>query len=89
MASAGYPESYKKGFPISAAPEVIDKIYFAGAVEKDGKLLTSGGRVLGVTEIADTLENAIAKAYDSVKKIDFENAFYRKDIGKRALSARK
>ncbi|MBP5193720.1 MAG: phosphoribosylamine--glycine ligase [Clostridia bacterium] len=85
MASKGYPESYEKGYEIFVPPEISDRVYFAGAAEKNGKLVSSGGRVLGVTEVANTLGDAIKKAYDSVEKIRFENAFYRKDIGKRAL----
>ena len=86
MASAGYPESYEKGFEITL-PENDDLIYIAGAKEADGKLLTNGGRVLGVTELADTLHEAIAKSYESVKTVKFDNAFYRNDIGKKALEA--
>ena len=83
MASKGYPQSYEKGFEITM-PE--DKnIYVAGATLKDGKLLTNCGRVLGVTEIGDTLADAIAKSYETVKSVSFDNAFYRKDIGKKAL----
>lgn len=83
MASEGYPQSYEKGFEITM-PE--DKnIYVAGATLKDGKLLTNGGRVLGVTEIGDTLADAIEKSYETVKSVSFGNAFYRKDIGKKAL----
>ena len=86
MASAGYPESYEKGFEITLS-ENDDLIFIAGAKEADGKLLTNGGRVLGVTEIADTLPEAIAKSYESVKTVKFDNAFYRNDIGKKALEA--
>ena len=86
MASAGYPESYEKGFEITL-PENDDLIFIAGAKEADGKLLTNGGRVLGVTELADTLPEAIAKSYESVKTVKFDNAFYRNDIGKKALEA--
>ena len=86
MASAGYPESYEKGFEITL-PENDDLIFIAGAKAADGKLLTNGGRVLGVTEIADTLPEAIAKSYESVKTVKFDNAFYRNDIGKKALEA--
>ncbi len=85
MASKGYPVKYEKGFPITM-PE--DKnIYVAGAALKDGKLVTSGGRVLGVTETAPTLKEAVEKAYETVSKVSFENAYFRKDIGKRALMA--
>ena len=86
MASDGYPSSYKKGYEITIPDELSDSVYVAGAVEKEGKLLTNGGRVLGVTAIADSLEEAIECAYGKVKNISFENAYYRKDIGKRALA---
>ena len=86
MASAGYPESYEKGFEITL-PTDDSLIFVAGAKEADGKLLTNGGRVLGVTEIADTLPAAIAKSYETVKTVKFDNAFYRNDIGKKALAA--
>ncbi|MBE6543166.1 MAG: phosphoribosylamine--glycine ligase [Ruminococcaceae bacterium] len=85
MASKGYPLSYQKGYEINIPEEINDKVYVAGAALKDGKLLTSGGRVLGVTAIAPTLEEAIEKSYGFVSEISFENAFYRKDIGKKAL----
>ena len=63
-------------------------IYVAGAkLSEDGKLLTNGGRVLGVTETGDSLKEAIEKAYETVKTVNFANAYYRKDIGKRALEA--
>ena len=86
MASAGYPQSYEKGFPITL-PEKDQLIFVAGAKKEDGKLPTSGGRVLGVTEIADSLPEAIAKSYEAVKTVKFDNAFYRNDIGKKALAA--
>lgn len=85
MASSGYPLSYEKGFSITMP---VDKnIYVAGAKLEGNNLVTNGGRVLGVTEKGRTLEEAIAKAYDTVGKVDFENAFYRKDIGAKALKA--
>ena len=62
-------------------------MFVAGATLKDGKLYTNGGRVLGVTAIDKDLKGAIEKAYEKVEKIHFGNAFYRKDIGKRALKA--
>ena len=83
MASNGYPESYEKGFEITM-PEG-ELIYVAGAVEKDGKLLTSGGRVLGVTATAPDLKEAVKKAYALTEKVHFENAYKRNDIGKKAL----
>ena len=86
MASEGYPKSYEKGFEITM-PADDSGIFVAGAKLEDGKLLTNGGRVLGVTEIAETLDKAIEKSYATVKKVSFKNAFYRKDIGKKALAA--
>ncbi len=88
MASNGYPAHYEKGFEISIPSEISSHVYVAGASLKEGKLLTNGGRVLGVTDTADTLEEAIKKSYSLVEKIHFENAFYRHDIGKRALMAK-
>ena len=85
MASAGYPEKYQSGFEITIPPELDSKVYVAGARLADGKLLSAGGRVLGVIGSADTLGDAIALAYKNVNKITFENAFYRSDIGKRAI----
>ena len=85
MASNGYPQSYEKGFEITMPAD--KNIYVAGAKLAEGKLLTNGGRVLGVTETADTLEAAIAKAYETVKTVSFENAYFRTDIGARALMA--
>ena len=88
MASNGYPEKYEKGYEIHIPAEVLDNVYVAGANIKDGNLLTSGGRVLGVTAVADTLEGAIESAYANTEKISFGNAFYRRDIGQRALKAK-
>ncbi len=89
MASKGYPEHYEKGFEITVDDGINANVFVAGATLKDGKLLTSGGRVLGVTATADDLKSAVQKAYQEVEKVHFDNAFYRKDIGKRALSALK
>ena len=83
MASDGYPQKYQTGFEITMPAD--KNIYVAGAKLDGGKLLTAGGRVLGVTETADTLENAVKKAYETVGTVHFENAYYRKDIGKKAL----
>ena len=88
MVSKGYPTHYEKGFALSIPEVISDTVYVAGAANKDGTLVTNGGRVLGATAVADTLENAIDRAYAMVKQIHFENAYYRKDIGKRALSAK-
>ncbi|MBR4537719.1 MAG: phosphoribosylamine--glycine ligase [Clostridia bacterium] len=87
MASKGYPQHYEKGFPITLTPDT-DEIttYVAGAkLGEKGELLTNGGRVLGVTATADDLKTAIEKAYDAVEKTHFENAFFRRDIGQRAM----
>ena len=88
MASKGYPEKYDKGFEMTIPSAISDKVYVAGAALSDGKLLTNGGRVLGATEIADTLESAIEGAYKLVSEISFEGAYYRRDIGAKALRAR-
>jgi len=85
MASDGYPSKYETGFEIKMPTD--KNIYVAGAKTEDGKLLTAGGRVLGVTETAPTLEEAIKAAYETVKTVSFENAYYRNDIGQRALKA--
>lgn len=87
MASDGYPVSYKKGYEITIPEEIFDSVYVAGATQKDGKLYTSGGRVLGVTSVASTLKEAIDSSYKKVKEISFENAYYRHDIGQKALKA--
>lgn len=92
MASGGYPKSYPKGIEITGLTDgQLDgvTVYHAGTAVKGGKLVTSGGRVLGVTALGNTLEEALEKSYDAVNKIHFENAHYRKDIGQRALNALK
>ena len=86
MASEGYPGKYETGYEITL-PADSSRIFVAGAKIKDGKLVTGGGRVLGVTEVADTLAEAVDKAYETVKTVSFANAYYRKDIGKKALAA--
>ena len=90
LASDGYPKKYETGFAITM-PELgaNEDIYVAGARLADGKLLTSGGRVLGAVATADTLKEAIAHAYAVADKIHFENAYMRRDIGQRALMALK
>ena len=86
-ASDGYPESYEKGFPLEIPEEIEGSTFIAGAVAEGDKLLTNGGRVLGCTAIADNLQDAINEAYKKIEQVDFQNKFYRKDIGKRALEA--
>jgi phosphoribosylamine--glycine ligase len=87
MASNGYPESYDKGFEITQDGAIDGEIFVAGAKLQDGRLLTNGGRVLGVVATADSLTGAIDKAYAQVEKVHFDNAYYRHDIGARALRA--
>ena len=88
MASKGYPQSYEKGFAITIDEEVKDSVYVAGAVLDGDTLRTSGGRVLGVTAVGACLNCAIDGAYEKVKKVSFDNAFYRNDIGKKAKEAK-
>ncbi len=88
IASEGYPVKYEKGYEITIPEEVEDNVYVAGAKLENGKLLTNGGRVLGVTKIADTLEQAIALSYNAVEKVCFGNAYYRHDIGQKALKCK-
>ena len=86
MASKGYPVSYEKGFEMNIPEGVEGNVYVAGASLKDGKLLTNGGRVLGVTAVEDNLKGAVKASYELVKQISFDNAFYRNDIGAKALA---
>ena len=88
MASKGYPAHYEKGFEITCEEDVKNDIYFAGAKLDGDKLLTSGGRVLGVTSVGGCLKCAIKASYEKVNKIHFDNSFYRHDIGARALKAK-
>ncbi|MBP3377189.1 MAG: phosphoribosylamine--glycine ligase [Clostridia bacterium] len=87
MASEGYPQSYAKGFEMNIPAEIEDKVYIAGAKLEGEKLLTNGGRVLGVTATCDSLGDAIKASYAMVEQISFENAYYRHDIGARAMAA--
>ena len=89
LASKGYPVSYEKGYEITIPAEVLLHVFVAGAVLKDGKLVTSGGRVLGVTAVADTLQEAVKEAYGLADRITFGNKYCRRDIGTRALNANK
>lgn len=90
IASGGYPKSYPKGLEITGLENGQAEgvtVYHAGTAIKDGKLVTAGGRVLGVTALGNDLQQALDKAYSAVDKIDFENKHFRKDIGQRALKA--
>lgn len=89
MASSGYPENYEKGFEIHMDADIDGEVYVAGAKLEGEKLVTSGGRVLSVVATAESLPAAIEKAYAQVPKVRFQNAFYRRDIGRRALQAGK
>lgn len=81
LASGGYPEAYNKGYEITGIDKVDNMVFVAGAKAEDGKLLTSGGRVLNVVAVGDNLEDARAKAYADAEKIDFTGKYCRKDIG--------
>ncbi len=82
MASGGYPGSYPKGLPIDGLDEVQGVVVFhAGTAKQDGKYVTAGGRVLGVTALGRDIAAAREKAYGEVRKIRFEGAQYRTDIG--------
>ena len=89
LASKGYPEKYDKGFPIKLPEKYDGEIYVAGAKLDNGKLLTNGGRVLGAVAKGESLEIAIERAYALADRIEFDNKYCRRDIGKRALAANK
>lgn len=86
-ASGGYPKSYPKGLPIDGIEEAEAvegvTVYHAGTKRREGRLVTAGGRVLGVTAKAGTLEEALGRAYEGIAKIRFDGMFYRHDIGKK------
>jgi phosphoribosylamine--glycine ligase len=88
MAAGGYPESYGKGDPISGLPDQERedlKVFHAGTSLKDDQVVTSGGRVLCATALGDTVSEAQKKAYDLVEQINWNNVYYRTDIGYRAV----
>ena len=88
LASRGYPESYPKGDEISGLDLMYDDAYVfhAGTRKQNKKIITNGGRVLGVTALGNTLESAIKSAYNASEKIFWENKYSRTDIGKKGLS---
>ena len=88
-ASAGYPESYQKGYKLTMSARAAQHTYVAGAKLEDGKLITSGGRVTGTTAVRGSLENAIKAAYRLSAGVKFKNAYCRSDIGQKALLAKK
>lgn len=81
VASGGYPKEYKKGYEINGIDKINDLVFIAGANEKDGKLYTNGGRVLNIVALGNTLDEARKKVYSEIENIDFEDKYYRKDIG--------
>ena len=87
--SAGYPGSYKSGLPITGLSEAAQvpcvQVFHSGTAQVDGQIVTSGGRVLGVTAQGDSLEQALSRAYDAMGQIRFDGIYYRRDIGHRAL----
>ena len=89
LASEGYPEHYEKGYPLVIPEEIRENIFVAGAALKDGVLVTNGGRVVGCTAVSATLESAVHDAYELASRVEFYNAYCRKDIGQRALAAQK
>ena len=87
MASKGYPESYEKGYKMDIPECLSNNVFVAGAKFSDGEIVTNGGRVLGAVAVEETLDKAIKTAYSYVDKIHFDNAYFRKDIGAKALKA--
>lgn len=90
VASEGYPASYKTGYPITfgtlaSKPNYV--LFHAGTKKQDGKLITAGGRVFGLTGIGNNLVEAMVTAYDAVGEISFTDSYYRKDIGQKGLNA--
>ena len=88
MCSGGYPEKYGKGFPIEGLDKINDpdvQVFHAGTQKVDDRYITKGGRVLNVTARGETLQEAQDKAYQICEKIHWEDSFYRKDIGYKAL----
>ncbi|MGH9563525.1 MAG: phosphoribosylglycinamide synthetase C domain-containing protein, partial [Terracidiphilus sp.] len=87
-----YKDSYKSGLPITGLPAAAQvpgvEVFHAGTSLKDGRILTAGGRVLGVTAAADTLADALARAYQAMAEIGFEGMYFRRDIGHRALKSK-
>lgn len=91
LASGGYPGKFESGFEIKGLDGVTDKntiIFHAGTKNENGKIVTSGGRVLGITAIGSDIKGAIDKVYSEIKRISFNNMHYRKDIGWRALNGK-
>jgi phosphoribosylamine--glycine ligase len=90
--SGGYPGSYKNGLPITGLAAAVQvpgvQVFHAGTAQVGGQIVTAGGRVLGVTAAADSLDQALARAYQAMAEISFERLYYRRDIGPRALKGK-
>ncbi len=89
LCSGGYPDTYEKGFPITGIEEAEKipgvMVFHAGVTLTNGKIVTSGGRVLGVSAVGDTLKEALSRAYEATGKIHFEGMYFRRDIGAKAF----
>ena len=82
LVSGGYPQAYKKGIEINGIEDVEDSIvYHAGTQLKEGKILTNGGRVMAITSFGSDFREGLSKSYQNIKNINFDNMYYRKDIG--------
>jgi phosphoribosylamine---glycine ligase len=92
LASGGYPGKYRKGVPITGVEEANRlenvQVFHAGTAIQDGRLVTAGGRVLSVAARGETLQEAVARAYDAAAYISFEGMHYRRDIAHRGLRAK-
>lgn len=90
LAAGGYPGSYQKGMVIEGLDRLTQEVlvFHAGTTRRDGRIVTNGGRVLGVTALGDTIQTAIDRAYAAVEQIKFADMHYRRDIGYRALQRR-
>jgi phosphoribosylamine--glycine ligase len=82
LVSGGYPEAYEKGAEITGLNEIEDSLVFhAGTTQKDGKVVTNGGRVIAVTSFGKDYKEALKKSYQNVDKLHFDKMYYRKDLG--------
>jgi phosphoribosylamine--glycine ligase len=82
LVSGGYPEDYAKGMPISGLETVTDSLVFhAGTANKEGQVVSNGGRVLAVTSYGNDFQEALKKSYQNIEKLHFDTMYYRKDIG--------